>query len=169
MKDLRIGEIIRGVQERDAIHMAVAPMEAGAPLKPGMRVGVRDGKAVAMQPFLGIVDPFLESPVLVGQRFWLFLFPGSITSLRHEWTHPDFAESRRPPDDPMALRVLESFAERIGESHDTTMDYLGQMATEGYIYGDTEYNEIPSEVWDAYECIAGVKVANRAKYFSCSC
>ncbi len=44
---------------------------------------------------VGIVDPFLQRSVLQGQRFYLCLFPGTVTSLRHVWTHP--ALEIKPP------------------------------------------------------------------------
>src|SRR5262249_51543452 len=76
---------------RDAVHIAVAPVVAAAQLLPGQHVGLLgDGRADANDQPIGIVDPFLAEAVLPGQRFWLFLYPGTITSLRHVWTHPAF-------------------------------------------------------------------------------
>lgn len=76
---------------RDAVHIAVAPVVAAEELAPGRRVGLReDGLASGGEEPIGVVDPFREAPVLPGQLFWLFLFPGTITSLRHVWTHPAF-------------------------------------------------------------------------------
>ncbi|MFO0822607.1 MAG: hypothetical protein U0792_05710 [Gemmataceae bacterium] len=40
---------------------------------------------------VGIVDPFLREAVRPGQRFWLFMYPNTVTTLRHEWTHPAYA------------------------------------------------------------------------------
>lgn len=92
-ESLGLGKLITTEQHRDAIHIAVAPVTAAAHLQPGQHVGLdAKGEACALkvQP-IGIVDPFLQGAVAKGQRFWLFLYPGSITSLRHEWTHPAFA------------------------------------------------------------------------------
>lgn len=96
MSDLKLGQIITTPQHRDAIHIAVAPMKAGEHLTVGQRVCIADGKAVGevRGAAIGIVDPFLIGNVRTGQTFWLFLFPNTVTGLRHEWTHPAFeAES----------------------------------------------------------------------------
>jgi hypothetical protein len=76
---------------RDAVHIAVAPVVAAARLLPGQHVGfLEDGRAGASEKPIGVVDPYLSEAVLPGQRFWLFLYPGTVTSLRHVWTHPAF-------------------------------------------------------------------------------
>ena len=81
-------------RRRDAIHIAIAPVTAADRLAPGQHVGlVQEGKLELVGPCdrnIGIVDPFLPREVEAGQRFWLFLYPGTITSLRHVWTHPVF-------------------------------------------------------------------------------
>lgn len=102
--DIGIGKLIEQERGRDAIHIAVAPVEAGIELKPGAEIGILKGKAFTAFPGvvepLGVVDPFLKYVVLPGQRFYMFLFPGSITSLRHEWQHPAFAGVLPPPSPP---------------------------------------------------------------------
>ena len=96
-----VGKLIETADaRRDAIHVAVAPVEAAEDLEPGGHVILRVGKAVRAEDgadAIGIVDPFLTAPVRAGQRFWLFLLPNSITSLRHVWTHPAFMAV--PPGD----------------------------------------------------------------------
>ena len=95
MEAPKLGELVAGPAGRDAVHVAIAPVEAGEGLEPGEPVGLAlDGKAYnayasGVEP-LGIVDPFLDFGVKQGQRFFLCLYPGTITSLRHVWTHPAF-------------------------------------------------------------------------------
>src|SRR5688572_24836400 len=87
---LKLGEIITRSHQRDAIHIAVLPMEAGQEMAPGAHVHLKDGKGYSgpVGRQMGVVDPFLRRPVKEGEHFWLFMYPGSITALRHEWDHP---------------------------------------------------------------------------------
>ena len=78
---------------RDAIHIAVAPIIAAENLLVGARVMLDDdgmGINETRGEAIGIVDPFRTTPVKEGERFWLCLFPGTITGLRHAWSHPKF-------------------------------------------------------------------------------
>lgn len=90
-----LGTIHTREEHRDAIHLAVEPIEAGETLHPSDHIFIKDGKAYRRefndQPkAVGIVDPFLSSAVRKGERFWLVVYPRMITSLRHVWEHPDF-------------------------------------------------------------------------------
>lgn len=77
--------------QRDAIHLAVAPVVAAIRLSPGQRISLNvDGKAAPCDRPIGIVDPFLRGDVLPGQTFYMMLLPYTITGLRHEWYHPAF-------------------------------------------------------------------------------
>lgn len=139
--DIGIGKIIEQERHRDAIHVAVAPVEAGADLKPGEWVGLVKGKAFhafngLVEP-LGVVDPFLRNIVLPGQRFYLFLIPGSITSLRHEWEHPAFVglptgPSAKSPDKATSEAWLRKYAKRVNPYY---------AAPDGYYYEKTGKDE----------------------------
>ena len=93
MKEIvRLGQLLGSAEQRDAVHVAVIPCVAGIELQPGDHVGVFMGKnGYIADPFVeavGIVDPFLTHPVGPQHRFYVMLYPNTITSLRHEWTHP---------------------------------------------------------------------------------
>jgi hypothetical protein len=71
--------------------MAVVPATAAYLLLPGQRVcRLPDGQFGTAGEPVGIVDPFRDDVVRAGEQFWLCLFPGTVTSLRHVWTHPAF-------------------------------------------------------------------------------
>ena len=103
-----IGKLIEGdegtdTENRDAVHMAIIPVMAGELLISGDHVAIvqRSDRYEAFndESPVGIVDPFLTDRLgarLVigkGERFWLFLYPGSISGLRHYWWHPTFGET----------------------------------------------------------------------------
>lgn len=93
-----LGQLIQDDSaRRDAIHIAVAPVIADEVLRPGQHVALVDGATDRIRAgfdAIGIVDPFLKGPVMPGQKCWLFLYPGTITSLRHLWTHPAFERKK---------------------------------------------------------------------------
>jgi len=91
---VQLGKIIEGDAFRDAIHIAVAPVTAAHCLSPGEHVGlIGDGDKVSdtAEKMIGIVDPFLRRAVAKGERFYLCLYPNTVTGMRHMWTHPAFA------------------------------------------------------------------------------
>jgi hypothetical protein len=169
-EDLGVGNIITTPQERDAIHVAVAPVIAGELLAPGTHVYVEEGIARRWDGHgqVGIVDPFLRRAVHIHQRFWVFLYPGSITSLRHDWTHPSFEPS-------YSQQRLADFATSIGKTYiellDATKDYLDNDA---YWHGGSEFEglTLPNTFWDDYERVTGILVKDEKResgFFSCSC
>jgi hypothetical protein len=97
MDTLKLGQIIEQGREatKDATHIAVAPVAAHCLLRPGDHVGVKDG-VTTYENAVGIIDPFLRRCVEKGELCWLYLYPGSITSLHHEWTHPAFVSASTP-------------------------------------------------------------------------
>lgn len=76
---------------RDAVHIALAPVTACEILMPGEHVQLYENNYAGKgdNP-IDVVDPFRKKAVMAGERFWLFLYPGTITGLRHLWSHPAF-------------------------------------------------------------------------------
>lgn len=171
-----LGTIIDHTASRDAIHLAVEPCIAGETLSPGEDIGIVDGLAMVhtTKP-LGIVDPFLKAPVKKGERFWLIIYPRTITSLRHVWEHPSF-ESNRDKEDELreSEKWLINFCEsnNLPEYPDVISAVLGQdLGTSSSVHfsGRDASGEIPDEFWDHMERITGIKYNERPTYFSCSC
>lgn len=191
MSDLPLGKIIEGEQHRDAIHVAVAPVTAACSLSPGQHVGFVEGSTELMEavaegprgfqnkPAIGIVDPFLTVRVMKGDRFWLFLYPQTITSLRHDWTHPAFEKAAAPVDDKAASeKWLRDYAEKFpGWSLERMLESAADKLQGGY--GQNSHTDIPNGAfdelpafWRHYEIVTGQKVnsvAHDELPFYCSC
>ena len=174
-----LGTIIGPEAKRDAIHVAVEPVTAGQVLQPGAHVGfLEDGCVGESKTPVGIIDPFLPTPVQLGQRVWLFVYPRQITSLRHVWSHPSF------DDEPFNVRNtseqwLREFIGRCAgeDQYEQVMQIVGEIAEGRYyedeyivIRGRDAHGEIPPEFWVHAAIVLGKPIKGaRPTYFSCSC
>lgn len=173
-----LGTIIDDTARRDAIHLAVLPAIAGVVFRAGDHVTVIDGTAylAAVGTGIGIVDPFLAVLVRPSERFWLVMYPRTITSLRHVWSHPAF------PDEAAALglvssskteseRWLREFCDR--SNCPSYEEVIGVIASGDYEdslrMGRDASGDIPPEFWGHAEVVLGRKIENRPTWFSCSC
>ncbi len=97
-----LGEHPEHDARRDAVHIACAPvLVADHHLRPGQHVGLNEnGEATQYtNDMIGVGDPFLEDLAEKGTRVWLFLYPNTVTNLRHVWQHPAF-KAKVPVSDP---------------------------------------------------------------------
>lgn len=185
MSDLKLGHIIEGEQFRDAIHIAVAPVAASHALEPGEHVGFNeDGRADKnADNCIGIVDPFLRKAVQPLETFWLFLYPNTVTGLRHEWTHPAFTktaskESKTETTKSLSEQWMRAWAvQHFGEDYYSERKVPEQEAYDfaieaGYSHNIGPYesarDSMKEEWWDHWENITGQK-GDRDTYFSCGC
>lgn len=183
-----VGKIIADDEQQDAIHFAVAPVVAAQMLLPGSHVGfVEDGNQQlvgAAGKHLGIVDPFLTSAVKQGERFWLFLYPNTISGLRHQWTHPAFW--MKPPlpnvtisnDDhkKKSIEWIRLHAEDMGLSASALMDNAREwieceehQVQQGSEHWRSTFNA--EHFWHHYEIATGEIVPNDKKhsFYCCTC
>lgn len=175
-----LGTIVTDAERRDAIHLAVDPREAAEKLFPGQDVGLlpdgRAGAGIGDVAPLGIVDPFLKGPVYPGQWFWLVVYPRQITSLRHVWSHPAFADEAGAStlDKAPSVQWLRNLAGRIGVSYQRLIDAAESYVESGdYLTGGSEMEGeyTPDEFWLHYQIVTGKTVAedDRGNFFNCSC
>lgn len=181
MDNLKIGQLIDADQQRDAIHVAVAPVIASERLEPGRRVRfVADStdRVEGTDAGIGIIDPFLILPVEKGQRCWMFLNPGTITSLRHDWTHPAFQAKGEVAE---SKAWIEAFAAELDQTYNRLMEaaqiYAESTGWREHTYDNSErYKEVDyakwPEFWKHYAVVTGKTVDDDAKEgcpYTCSC
>lgn len=167
---VNLGSLITSVQYRDAIHIAVYPVTATEDLMPGSTIGFMPDSfshvRMAGKDALGIVDPFLPLPVKVGQMFWMLLTPYTISSLRHEWTHPQI-----PQRDDIRKHESQLFLEMMAARTGRTISEFLSEVTKGTVHvGDNEgiYDGYVVQIKHHYMVFTGLP-APEDLYFSCAC
>lgn len=179
-----IGKLVEGSPPRDAVHIAVIAVEAGETLKPGERVAMSDGLAVSSEnragDWHGVVDPYLYNNVAKGERFWLFLQPGSITALTHLWSHYAFPSSNSTPPDADYV-ASDAWLRKFADDHAIPLKDLVEHAVKGDIddghrdwFGtdDDAHNPLDSDFWHHIEIVTGKHYDENHRQltvFSCTC
>lgn len=192
MKDAvaTMGDILPDdVSGRDAVHVAVVSVTAAVHLSPGQDVGFVVYEENLVGPSddpIGIVDPFIKNTVMSGDRFWLFLYPRTITGLTHSWTHPAFADESPKLKKNAKVNDKYSPPSKVLESEQWLKNYCSQYDVPDYydilslvqnntdneyitVYGSDAHGAIPDEFWKHVENVLGKEIKYRPKYFSCSC
>lgn len=164
--NLGLGKLIVGPEQRDAVHIAVAPVVADRRLFPGQPIGFVEGsneRVHGSNTPIGIVDPFLTENVQIDQQFWMFLYPNTITSLRHDWTHPAFTAEASPSK--QSAGSLLAYGRNInGEGLCFPLETLRDDLTED--------RQERHRLFDNLEIVTGVKISAQDReeaWFSCAC
>lgn len=181
MSDVKLGQLIDGEAERDAIHIACAPVVAATNLPPGAHVGIlADGTVGTSDRPVGIVDPFLTEHVFAGQKFWLVLYQNTVTGMRHHWAHPSFDSAATPIVDPRKAkseRWLRDFAERWEMGFDHMVADACDLKRNGICIG-TEFDgphELGGDLerfWQHMEVFTGRKLTQEHRKtvgWRCAC
>lgn len=181
MEQIELGKLIKDIVQSDAIHIATCPITAADDLEPGQHIGLLtdDTASWRANEMIGVVDPFLIGTVKKGQRFFMLMYPYTITGLRHVWTHPAF---ERMKDQTAALALLaeaikaRAVIEDIAQQGETSAEYLIKVCGRGEepCFGTEMYDVNPaqkSKFWDAIEVLTGYKhpEERRDEYWRCSC
>ena len=200
----KLGTFLNGTEQRDAVHIAIAPVVADTELKPGQHIGfveknnfelVGPLSPPSQYPTIGIVDPLLSGVIHKGQRFWMWMYPNTVTSLRHDWEHPSFPKQSIKPMKPSQEEIALATQQLIKDgSIEWMQDWANEHMSLNYYDDGNEhlskeesykkaieaghtncvgpYEEakeyIDNEWWDHWENITGCK-GDRGQYIRCGC
>lgn len=178
-----IGKLLDENHPRDAIHIAVAPVIAGELMFPGQHVGLDScGRAIRCANPLGVVDPFLRTQVDVGERFFIFLYPNTVTGMVHHWSHPAFetkavAKPSPPtPEKSESEEWLRAFAERFNFVYDemieSGVDGTYICAHNVDLHGAGELGGEEPLFWEHLEVVTGKIFSQKHRnntVWTCSC
>lgn len=186
--NIRLGKIICLDEPvaRDAVHIAIVPLIAGETLSPGVpiRLSLADKNIAISEPTryegIGIVDPFISPYVRKGERFWCFIYPETITGMRHHWQHPNLDMPDRPISGESHMWLLQ-FADRWNMDYESMIEEATSRrpSDAGYILARGRDLNSPEQLgedhdlfWDHLEKMTGMTFdqAHRdAVTWACTC
>lgn len=179
MSDVEIGKLAPPDADRDAVHVACVPLIATTEMEPGTHAGIIEAGHAGLTSTdrcIGIVDPFLRENVKPGQRFWLFLYPRTVTGLRHHYAHPALDGDTPATSRDWIERFCAANAIHYGELMDHAMDWVGthdgKYSGEYWCDGGRfEGMRVPDEFWDHYDRVRGVVTPDvkRGNFFTFAC
>lgn len=183
-----IGQILTEEQiTRDAIHIAVFSATSTEKVYPNEDVGIVGHEhgtdlyfvsSSTEKGFCGKVDPFLRNPVLPGKIFLVFLYPNTITGMKHIYSHPHLDNWDESVDTEMK-KAKDYLMRAVGSlgfnSYDELRDWVGDIF-QGYDEdclhtdsGSEWMNENSEEFWKNYEMVYGSRPREVPKYYRCAC
>lgn len=177
MSKINLGELAPPDAQRDAIHVAVVPMTASRRLSPGEHIAADGGS----ENPIGVVDPFIRKAVMSGDRFYLCLYPQTVTDMRHHWSHPAFPSidervsvpdsydvcevcwmGDEEEDTGESRRFLESVANDMGLSYAVMMEDIDDWIAGGEVkvqHGSEQWrdgwDEHKRDFWPHWEAVTG--------------
>ena len=182
-----IGNFLENEQAvRDAVHIAVVPVNISQGCYAGSSVKIMNNTAYpcSENERIGIVDPFLsEAYIGENKKAFVFLNPGSISSLVHLWTHPDLDDEAAPAakkeetEAQWAKRRISECAEVFGLSSSRLIKFMTEWVEYkeyAYMGNNESYSSLTkedfSDMWKAFRIITGnEKEPEHQHFFTCSC
>lgn len=189
---------------RDAVHVAVFSAFSTETLFGGQPVSIvsEEGKDMRVSrngTSVGIVDPFFLKTIEPGKRFWVYLYPRTITALSHRWSHPAFENMQSDgtaqiyvtpamkleaeewlrafchrsdcPSYEYLVEVSEKIAAGMTEEWQPHEENNGWSYHDDYLHfgGRDAHSDIPEEFWTHMEMVVGRQIFKGTKPSYFSC
>jgi hypothetical protein len=145
-----LGKAPLELADKDAIHVAIVSVRAGAPVKPGERCKLNEFNEAVPGDGPGIADPFLKKPITTGDSFWLLLDLAEVPNVRHQWEHPTYAFAP-PTREKKRNTYLEGNAKELGVTYEQLMEACANVVEhdEPMLYPGTLDSDALDEAWES--------------------
>jgi hypothetical protein len=182
-----IGQLTTPNANRDAIHVAIIPVISDEVLSAGAHVGVVSMSSMGVKVSrnaktkIGIIDPFLkELYTSKNSACWLFLYPKTVTNLRHDWSHPDLDKENfvnKSTQKEISQNWLWDYARRHDNynsprvAYETLIDnaYNGDIVYQGHDLHSIDELDSAEELMFHLSVVLGKKVTLDDFNYGCSC